>query len=171
MAWLGRPGLPLGVRDQLGHVAQHPVAGLGLPDGPLEDRMDTLQAPGRELGREPIEPVVDVVGGQLGELGGPDQRDDVLLGQDAVSRNRVLIAALESLGQPVLDRLRHGVALDWLEASVPIGYSLDELVLDDGLRLALPLDPLAVPLSVESEADGSGEAVAVRIDRGLVLPD
>jgi hypothetical protein len=91
--------------------------------------MDPLQASGRELGSEPVEPVVDVVGGQLGELGRPDQREDVLLGQDAVGRDRFLIAALEVFGQPVLDRVRHGVALNGLEAGVPVGYGLDQLVL------------------------------------------
>ncbi len=65
MAWLGRPSFPLGVVTSSATLRQHLVTGLGLPDGPLEDRVDPLQAPGRELAGQPVEPLVDLVGGQL----------------------------------------------------------------------------------------------------------
>lgn len=44
----------------------------------------------------------------------------MLLGQDAVGRDRLLVAALVSLRRPVLDVLRHGVDLNSLQVSVPV---------------------------------------------------
>jgi hypothetical protein len=34
----------------------------------------------------------------------------MLLGEDAVGRHRVVVTALEALGEPVVDRIRHRVA-------------------------------------------------------------
>jgi hypothetical protein len=68
---LARPFLlPFACCDEFSNVAKHLVPGLRLPGGPLENRVNSLPTPGRELAAQPIEPPVDQVGGQLFELGG-----------------------------------------------------------------------------------------------------
>jgi hypothetical protein len=73
--------------------------------------VDASQTSGGELSRESVEPRVYVIGAQLLELSCPDQRYDVLLGEDAIGVDRALVAPLEALREPVVDGVCDRVAI------------------------------------------------------------
>jgi hypothetical protein len=127
---LGRSLLPFGCRHEFSDVAQHLVSRLRLPGGPLEDRVALLQAPRRERAGQPVEPLVHLVGGQFLELDRADERYHVPFGEDAVGRDGVRVAILEPPGEPVADRVPHGVGVAGIDAGRKGVNGLPQLVRD-----------------------------------------
>jgi len=108
--------------------------------------MERLQAARGQLASEADEPVVNVVGAQLLELGCADLRYQVLAGEDAIAVNGAFAEVPGALGEPVADGIGNRVAvglLARLDPVLPFLDELDQLVLDGRLRPALALDSLA----------------------------
>ncbi|GAA2307398.1 hypothetical protein GCM10010402_78840 [Actinomadura luteofluorescens] len=78
------------------------MSSLSLPDRALDDRVHEPQTPSQQRAGEPVEPLVDVVGSQISELGLAEQRD-MLSGQAPVVADRVVIQPFEAFGEPVFD--------------------------------------------------------------------
>ncbi|MGH3684637.1 MAG: hypothetical protein ACRDRU_29650 [Pseudonocardiaceae bacterium] len=133
--------------------------------------MDPLQAPRRECAGQPVEPLVDLVGGQFLELDRADERYHVPFSEDAVGRDGVRVAVLEPPGEPVADRVLHGVGVAGIDAGLEGVNGLPQLVRDGRFGPAPALDALAVAAAVEAEADRPDVPVVLRVDGGLVLAD
>jgi hypothetical protein len=120
----GRPdqgnGLPEGERfgrtafladwcvHERGDVAAHFVVGLGVPDGPREPGVRHGHRPCGSGGRQFFQRRPDGSRRELTERHRPDDADerlqDLALGADCLG-----CPASKAIGQPVVDRLRHGV--------------------------------------------------------------
>jgi hypothetical protein len=133
--------------------------------------VDGQQAAGGQLAGQSVQPFVDVVSGQPLEPGCPDHRYQVLASQDPVAVDGACAEVLGALGEPVVHGLRDRAVLAGLDAGLNVLDGPDELVSEGRLGLGFALDPLAVPPSIEAEADRAGETVAFRVDRRLVLAD
>ena len=79
--------------------------------------------------------------------------------------------SLESFLQEVGHGVLHRVTRVRGDARLQVGDGLAELVLDLRLGLALALDATALAFRVHAKVNGSGVAVPLRIDRGVVLAD
>src|SRR5205823_12149291 len=103
--------LALGEVDQAGDVAPDPVAGLGVADGADQDLVDQPEGPVGQLLGSVVQPGVEVVGGELLELGGADVGGEVAAGDRAVVVDRGLGLALHAVGEEVVDGVLDGVAV------------------------------------------------------------
>jgi hypothetical protein len=150
---LGRAAPLAGGRvHERGDVAAHLIVGLGVPDGPGEPGVRHAHRPGGAGSRQFFERRPDSRRRELTQRHRPDDADERL--QDfPLGADRLGCPADETVGQPVPDRLRHGVAGVRDHAVVQLVVQLRELGPDLGLGLAGDL--LAPPLAVRAglEAD------------------
>jgi len=128
-------------------VAAHLVVGLGVPDGPGEPSVRHAHRPCGAGGRQVFQRQPDGGRRELAQRQCPDDVDERLqdfpLGADRLRRS-----ARKTVGQPVLDRLRHGVGSVGHYPVVQLIVQLGELGPDLGLVLAG--DFLAPPLAVRA---------------------
>ena len=117
-----------------------------MPDRALDRVVRDHDRPARARGRDVRQHLADILGGQFAQRPLADAVDEWLEGTP-VERDGLLRAAVETVTQPVLDRLADRVtAVRCRDPGAEVGVKCLELVLDLLLGAAahLAADPLAV---------------------------
>ncbi len=157
---LGRaPPLADGCVHERGDVAAHLVISLGVPNGPRESGVCHGHRPRSAGGRQVLQRRPDGSRRELTQRHRPDDADeriqDFPLGADSLR-----CPAGKSIGQPVVDRLGHGVGRIRDHAVVQLIVQFRELCPD--FALVLPRDFLAPPLAVRAGLETDHATPATR---------
>jgi hypothetical protein len=136
---------------ELDHVPLHQIACHRPPHRSVEASVHASQSRRAQRLRQLDQPSIDFPRGQVAQLAGPKQRDHVFAAEYSILLHRGCSLAAEPVGQPVFDRLAHGVVVTAEGESVlVVAQLLTEFALRFGLGPARsglddPLAPSVIP--------------------------